>query len=140
MDTIHLRSPWLKTAARCTLVAGVLILYFALASISAPKGLADAGGFPTKTPTKTPIPPSPTWTQQALIVAATSTNLPSVATQPLPTSEAPLVIVSTPTPAPARGGGATMACLPLAIILLMGLVIGGAYFYSRRDTTEEYIP
>ena len=111
MDPIPLRSSWLKTGARLTLAVTALILCFALATVSAPKGLADAGGFPTNTPTKTPIPPTPTWTLPALVVAPTSTNLPPAPTQPLPTAEGPLVVVATETPVP-TGGGATMACLP----------------------------
>ena len=137
MDPIHLRSSWLKTGVRLMLAAAALVLCFALATVSAPKGLADSGGFPTRVPTNTLIPPTPTWTQPALIVANTSTPLPPAPTVPSPTVEGPLVVVATETPVP-TGGGATVACLPLAIILLLGLVIGGAYFFSRR-TTEEYV-
>jgi hypothetical protein len=92
---------------------------------------ADAGGWPTATPSPTPIPPTATAT---LTVEATAIpTIPLIVFPPTntPTSIAPGAVEGQAIPqvlleeeAAPRRNITTLLCWPLAIIVLIGVIIG----------------
>lgn len=108
-----------------------LIILVGLAMSSPEKTYADAGGWPSATPTITPLPPTATNT----VEAAQATPLPTI---PLivfpptntPTSLAPGALegqaipqVLLETEAPPRRSITNLLCWPLAIIVLIGIIV-----------------
>lgn len=106
----------------------VLSCLLLLAELAAPRtARADGGGFPTSTPTVTPVPtntPLPTDTQPP------PTSYPAIATQ----AQEPIFILptATPTPAPARGPSLALLCLPFALGIVL-VVIVVATVVARRQ-------
>jgi hypothetical protein len=93
--------------------------------------LADAGGWPTATPSLTPIPPTATATEEVeptplptipLIVFPPTNTPTSPAPGALEAQAIPQVLLETQ-PAPSRNI-TTLLCWPLAIILLVGVIVG----------------
>lgn len=123
------------------LLAGLLLASLAAIWLGFPSIVkADSGGFPT--PTRTPVPPTSTSTP-TLTPTATPTQGITPAAQVINTATlvpaAPAIIeTAVPTPAPSGGGGA-LACMPLAIIFIMAIVIGATWLLSR-GSAEEVIP
>ena len=118
------------------LLASLAALWFGLPSTV----LADSGGFPT--PTRTPVPPTSTNTP-TLVPSSTPTQGITPAAQVVNTATlvpaAPAIIgTAAPTTAPSGGAGA-LACLPLAIIFILAIVIGATWLLTRRSS-EEVLP
>jgi hypothetical protein len=107
------------------------IILVGLAMSSPMETLADAGGWPTATPSLTPIPPTATATEEVeptplptipLIVFPPTNTPTSPAPGALEAQAIPQVLLETQ-PAPSRNI-TTLLCWPLAIILLVGVIVG----------------
>ena len=116
------------------LLAGLAALWLMLPSTV----LADSGGFPT--PTRTPVPPTSTLTPlPTSTITQTSVPPAQIAnTATLAPAGPAISVTEAPTPAPSAAGGA-LACMPLAIIFILAVVIGATWLLSRRSATEEII-
>lgn len=110
-----------------------LIILVGWAMSSPMNANADAGGWPTTTPTITPIPATPTETATVVVEPTPLPTIPLIVFPPTntPTSPAPgalegqaipQVLLETE-PAPGRNI-TTLLCWPLAIILLIGVIVG----------------
>jgi hypothetical protein len=117
--------PALRQALTWGMVCVVSCLLL-LVELAAPHtARADGGGFPTSTPTVTPVPtdtPLPTDTQPP------PTSYPAIATQ----AQEPIFILPTPTPAPARGSSLALLCLPFVLGIVL-VVIVVATVVARRQ-------
>lgn len=108
-----------------------LIILVGLAMSLPRKAYADAGGWPTATPTLTPIPATPTATE--IVEPTPLPTLPQIIFPPTNTPTAPAPgalegqaipqVLLEPEPAPSRNI-TTLLCWPLAIILLIGVIVG----------------
>jgi hypothetical protein len=113
----------------------------ALISIAPHTVWADAGPPPTPTWTNTPVPPTltPTVTFPPPTPTVTLTLIPTAAL-PVPTDAGAGQVVATqpvPTlPAEPSGGGGALACMPLAIIFILGVVIAATWLLTRRSQEE----
>jgi hypothetical protein len=112
------------------LSVAILIILVGLMMSSPMKVAADAGGWPTSTPTLTPLPPTATQIQETAAVLPTlpqiifpPTNTPTQSTVGLLEGQAIPQVVLEEEPATNRNITALL-CWPLGIILVVGTVIG----------------
>lgn len=124
--------------AQRALLSGLLLLCLAglVLALAAP-ALADAGPFPTRTPTQTATLIATVAIPTPIVLTIIPSldvqqNLPE-ATQPLPAGgEAPVVdpqIEAQQEDAPAPS--AALACWPIAIILILAILVGGSYVLTQ---------
>jgi hypothetical protein len=115
-----------------------LIILVGWAMSSPMNANADAGGWPTATPTLTPIPATATPTEEIeptplptipLIVFPPTNTPTSPAPGALEGQAIPQVLLETE-PAPGRNI-TTLLCWPLAIILLIGIIVGLVLLRNR---------
>jgi hypothetical protein len=125
------------------LVCAFMIALAALVLIAPFSVWADAGPAPTPTWTNTPVPPSPTVTvtfplpTPTITITATLTLVPTTGL-PVPTDAGAGQVAETPVPTAGEqaGGGGALACMPLAIIFILGVVIAATWLLTRRSQEE----
>jgi hypothetical protein len=115
-----------------------IILTAVWIGISNWKVYADGGGFPTRTPTITPTK-TPT-IPLTITPTASPTILPTLTLVVLLEQQGqaqPLVASVTQTPAPERSSGLRFSCWPIALLVVLVLIIGVTYYFTRRTQPEE---
>jgi hypothetical protein len=115
------------------MIAGLGLAAISLASPN--PAFADAGGFPTATPTITP-----TWTPTIPLTATPTVTVTPLASITLvgllpvqATIQPSIVVTAEVIP---ETGGSLFACWPLAIVFLLVGVILAAYLLTRRTRLE----
>jgi hypothetical protein len=124
----------IRLALALSLILGFAALFLAFARTA----LADAGPFPTNTPTQTStlIPTLVIPTPIVLTIIPSQqgpVNVPE-ATQPVPVVEGqvqapPAEVQQVEEDAPAPS--AALACWPIAIIMVLAIILGGSYLVTR---------
>ena len=120
-------------APRYRILTLLLVLAASLGSVYQKNARADAGGWPTRTPTITPVVTSTNTPLPTVIIVLTPlpTLTPGIfvpTPTPLPTSIPPAAII-TPTP---PAGGPPAACWPIGLIILLASIIGSIVIFGRR--------
>jgi hypothetical protein len=123
---------------RLALLIALLSLVLALGSYPFIRAYADAGPFPTRTPTITLTPTSsPSPTQPLVTLTPTITLVPTPTDLELGQVVPPLVVAPTPTPAPP--GRSLFACWPIALIVLVAIIIASTYLLTRYSSQAQPI-
>ena len=128
------RSKQLQPGRILAVLLFALILSAAgLFAASTQRAAADAGPWPTSTPTRTPLPtfpPLPTLTPTLpLLPTFVPTNTPI----PLgPVLEFPTATLPAPTPVPASSSFSALLCWPFAIAFIVIAILVSNVFLSRR--------
>jgi len=121
-----------------TLLPVIFLILLAGVGMSSPMIVnADAGGWPTATPTLTPLPPTATQVQATSAALPTlpqiifpPTNTPTPSTLGLAADQAIPQVITEDEPAPKRNL-TTLLCWPLGIILVVATVIGLVLLRNR---------
>lgn len=111
------------------------VALLALGLAQARPALADAGPFPTRTPTHTPTAtttPTPT-----LGPTPTSTLIPTNTPIGAILQQLPSPTLAPPTPAPTAAGGFLSACWPIALLVVLAVIIASTYLLTRRAVPGE---
>ena len=122
-----------------SIALGFLIGAVLMASLVPGTALADAGGFPTRTPT---IPATRTVTANlppTVMPTATSTSLPTLTPLAFTSGQDSnqQVIPPTQLPIPPEPGGGGVGCWPFALLIILAVILGITYYFTRRAHTEE---
>jgi hypothetical protein len=137
MDTKSLKMK--KRLRKCLpLLPAVFLIIMLGLSMSYPmKVTADAGGWPTATPTLTQLPPTATQVQETPAALPTlpqiifpPTNTPTPLALGLLEGGAIPQVITEDEPAPNRNI-TSLLCLPLGVILIVGVIIGW-FLLSKR--------
>jgi hypothetical protein len=123
-----LKSSSIKAVLLLALVASLSLLVYG-------KALADAGGFPTPTPTITPTFTETTQPSPSVTPTSDSTSTPTTTSVPLSGAVASSEPTSLPAVANAapQAAGPGLICWPFALLIVLVVVIVGTWLLSRRS-------
>jgi hypothetical protein len=122
-----------------SIALGLLLGFGMIASRVPGTALADAGGFPTRTPTITPTRTITATLEPTSIPTATSTTLPTLTPIAFVSGQDQNQPATAPTLQPilAQAGGGGIGCWPIALFILLAVILGITYYFTRRTHTEE---
>jgi hypothetical protein len=136
MIRVHLRRKATRPDRRLALLFTFFTMLLALGAFQPGRVQADAGPFPTRTPTVTLTPERTTTLTPTFTQTPTITLIPTNTQVVLEQEEQPLPVTG-PTPSPPSPGNSLFACWPIALIFILAVIIASTYLLTRRAQPAE---